>query len=125
MAYGTMKELNNINPDIEKDLFVRLYESPILGENCFIETHGICRNSYYFSVSTFGELPESNLFKLSMSGEITKIQWIKNSKYDYAEIEFILNSYTKAALANNKSLVNIQKKVQIKMEPDNFREIIK
>jgi len=42
MSYGTMRQLNDIDPDIEKDL---------MDGNCFIETHGICQNKYYLSVS--------------------------------------------------------------------------
>ncbi len=125
MAYGTMKELNDIDPDIEKDLLIRLYQSPILGESCFIETHGVCRNNYYLSVSTFDEFPESNVFRLRMVGEITEIHWVQESKYDYVEIEFTLNSYTKEALTNNKSLVNVRKKVLVKLEPNSLVEIVR
>lgn len=124
MAYGAMKELNNIDPDIEKDLLVRLYQSPILGESCFIETHGVCRYNYYVSVSTFDEFPESNIFRLKMVGEITEIHWVKENKYDYVEIEFILNTYTKEALANNTSLVNSQTKVLVKLEPSSIVEVV-
>ena len=65
MAYGTIKDLNDIDHKIEKDLLVRLYQVPILGEECFVETHGICRNNYYISVSTYDEYPETNVFKLN------------------------------------------------------------
>ncbi len=125
MAYGIMKELNNLDPDIEKDLLVRLYQSPIFGESCFIETQGVCRNNYYLAVSTFDEFPESTVFKLKMVGEVIEIQWVRESKYDYVEIEFTLNSYTKEALTNNKSLVKAQKKILLKLQPDNFVEFVK
>ncbi len=57
MSYGTMRQLNDIDPDIEKDLLVRLYQVPMMDRNCFIETHGTCQNKYYLSVSTFDEFP--------------------------------------------------------------------
>lgn len=125
MAYGTMKELNDLDPDIEKDLLVRLYQSPILGENCFIETHGVCRYNYYISVSTFDEFPESNIFRLKMIGEVTETHWMKENKYDYVEIVFTLNTYTKEALENNTSLVNSQTKMLVKLEPRSIIEVIK
>ncbi len=123
MAYGSVKELNDINPDIEKDLLIRLYQSPILGENCFTETHGVCRNNYYISVSTFDEFPQSNVFKLKMVGEVTGIRWLQEDKYDYVEIEFTINQHTKEALSNNPSLVNVETKVLIELEPNNLVEI--
>lgn len=125
MAYGTMKELNEIDPDIEKDLLVRLYQNPIFGENCFIETHGVCQNNYYLSVSTFDEFPESNVFRLKMVGEVTGIHWVQDNKYDYVEIEFTLNKYTKEALANNNALVNVQTKVLVKLKPSSLIEIVR
>jgi hypothetical protein len=125
MAYGTMKELNNIDPDIEKDLLVRMYQVPILGESCFIETHGVCRNNYYLSVSTFDEFPESNVFKMNIVGEVTEIHWFRENKHDYVEIGFTLNKYTKEALENNNSLVNVQSEVLVKLEPSSYVEIIR
>ncbi len=124
MAYGTVKELNNIDPDIEKDLLIRLYQSPIFGESCFIETHGVCRNNYYISVSTFDEFPQSNVFKLKMVGEVTEIRWLQENKNDYVEIEFTINQYTKEALDNNSSLVNVQSKILVKLKPSSLVEIV-
>jgi len=125
MAYGTSNDLNKINPEIAKDLLVRLYQLPILGEECFVETHGICRNNYYITVSTFDEYPEINVFKLNMVGEITEIHWIQENEYDYVEIEFSLNKYTKDALANNDDLINVHSKVLVKLNPRNHVEIIR
>ncbi len=123
MAYGSMKELNNIDPNMEKDLLIRLYQIPIMGERCFVETHGVCQNSYYISVSTFDEFPETNVFKLNMAGDVSRIQWLQENQYDYVEIEFTLNKYTKEAMANNNSLVNTQSKVLVKLTPISHIEI--
>ncbi len=125
MAYGSMKELNNIDPNMEKDLLVRLYQVPIMGERCFVETHGVCQNSYYISVSTFDEFPETNVFKLNMAGDVSRIQWLQENQYDYVEIEFTLSKYTKEAMANNDSLINTQSKVLVKLTPINHIEIIR
>jgi len=123
MAFGSMKELNNINPEQEKDLLVRLYQVPVLGENCFMETHGICRYKYYISVSTFDEYPETNIFKLSNRGEVTSVKWLAENKIDYVEIELSLNKYTKEALANNSSLENKVVSVNLKIDPKKLIEI--
>lgn len=125
MAYGSVKELNAINPEIEKDLLIRLYQSPIFGESCFIETHAVCRYNYYLSVSTFDEFPQSNVFKLKMVGKVTDIHWLKETKYDYVEIEFTINQYTKEALVNNPALVNTSTSVLIKVDPNRLIESIR
>lgn len=123
MAYGTMTDLNKLTPGTEKDLSVRLYQVPAMGENCFIETHGICRYRYYLSVSTFDEQPETNVFKLSHTGEVTGIAWRAEDKIDYAEIELSLSPYTRAALKNNPALKSATTKVLLKVSPKALAEI--
>ena len=125
MAYGDIKELNGIDKNIEKDLLVRLYQVPVFGEDCFVETEGVCRNNYYISVSTFDEYPETNVFKLSMIGEVIETRWLQESEHDYAEIEFTFNKYTKEAIENNKTLVNIQSKILLKLKPSSHVEVVR
>jgi len=42
IAFGVMKELNDIDPKQDKDLLVRLYQAPMMNQDCFIETRGVC-----------------------------------------------------------------------------------
>jgi len=123
MSYGTMRQLNDIDPDIEKDLLVRLYQVPIMDGNCFIETHGICQNKYYLSVSTFDEFPETNIFRLNMVGEVSGVHWLQEDITDHVKIEFTFNKYTKEALKNNRSLVNFQSKILVELDPNTLEEI--
>ena len=122
LAFGTMTELNKVDPEIEKDLLVRLYKLPKFEENCFVETHGICKYQYYLSVSTFDEYPDTNVYKLSHTGEISSITWIKESKSDYVEIELTFETYSKQALSNNKLLKNTPFKVKLKVDPIRYFE---
>lgn len=125
MAYGSVKELNEIDKNLEKDLLVRLYQVPVFGEDCFVETEGVCQNGYYVSVSTFDEQPETNLFKLNMMGEVVDIRWLTEDQSDYAEIEFTLNKYTKEAVENNKSLVNLKSTILLKLSVMSHEELVK
>lgn len=124
MALGIITELNNINPKQDKDLLVRLYQVPLMDQNCFIETHGICQYKYYISVSTFDEYPEINVFELSSFGEITNVSWVFENKLDYVELVFTLNKYTKEALNNNPSLEKDTLKILIQLDPKNLIEKI-
>ncbi len=122
IAYGSIQELNNINPKVEKNLLVRLYESPIYSENCFKETHGICHYRYFLSVSTFDEYPEVNIYNIKQVGEISEIKWLNKQSSDYAEIKFTFNKYTKAALNNNSSLKNKIEDILVKLTPIKYIE---
>ncbi|XPF95645.1 hypothetical protein ACM9HF_06420 [Colwellia sp. RE-S-Sl-9] len=122
MAYGTIIELNKTDNNINKELYIRLYQTPLNGEDCFIETHGICKYQYYVSVSTFDESPEVNVFKLGVYGEIINTQWLAVNQYDYAEIEVTYNSYTKEAIKNNKALNNVKSTVVLKVNLDGITE---
>lgn len=124
MAFGSMRELNGIDPKKQKDLLVRLYQIPAAGENCLMETHGACRYQYYVSVSTFDEQPETNVFKLSNKGEVTNIAWLTENKLDYVEIELSLNKHTKEALKNNAALENKAVKVLLKIDPKKLIETL-
>ena len=114
LALGDMISLNSQPTNWEKDLLVRLYEVPIFENNCFIETHGICQNEYYLTVSTFDEYPELNVYKLEFTGELIDYQWIEEATSDYVEILFVMRNYRSDAIKNNP-----------KLKGQNFRFIIK
>ncbi|NOQ79569.1 MAG: hypothetical protein GQ546_09235 [Gammaproteobacteria bacterium] len=122
LAYGDVIELNSLNKNIDKDLYLRLYRIPYHGEDCFIETHGICKYSYYISVSSFDEYPDINLYKLRSKGEITNINWKKEYKFDYAEIEVDIQNYTIESLKNNSSLSKEKHELLLKISPVIFIE---
>ncbi|MFT7374278.1 MAG: hypothetical protein ACI9T9_002984 [Oleiphilaceae bacterium] len=122
LVFGNIKELNEYNSEVDKQLLIRLYSSPVYKENCFFETHGICKYKYFISVSTFDEYPETNIDKLQNEGEITEINWINTSDIDSAELKLIFNHFSVAALKNNSTLINHQKIVNIKVNPSEISE---
>lgn len=122
LAFGVIRDLNDLSPEIEKDVYVRLFESPVHQDGCFIETHGVCQYRYFLSVATFDEYPETNVYELKTRGEIAEINWRKESKQDYAEIEFVFNTYTKEALENNGALQNLPQEVLVKVSPTSIAE---
>ncbi|MBL1417764.1 MAG: hypothetical protein COA76_14120 [Moritella sp.] len=73
MAYGTVTELNNQEENIEKELFIRLYQTPS-DSNCLTEIHSVCQYQYHMSVSTFDEYPEANVFELAIRGNQSYLQ---------------------------------------------------
>jgi hypothetical protein len=125
IAFGAMTELNDIDPKQEKDLLVRLYQAPVMNQDCFVETHGVCQYKYFISVSTFDETPEVNVFKLSNLGEITKVSWLPENILDYVELELTINKYTKEALDNNVTLENRPIKVLLKLSTKKLIEEVK
>lgn len=122
MSFGEITDLNGYSKDIEKSLFVRLYRSPVYKENCFKETHGICKYQYFLSVSTFDEYPDIAIYKLPEQGEIKEIHWSKSSETDTAIIEFTMNSFTDMALKNNSALKSESKKLLIRVSPTNIEK---
>lgn len=122
LAFGAIRDLNDLSPEIEKDVYVRLFESPVHQDGCFIETHGVCQYKYFLSVATFDEYPETNVYELKTLGEIAEINWRKENKLDYAEIGFVFNTYTKEALENNSALQNVPKEVLVKISPTSIAE---
>jgi hypothetical protein len=125
IAFGAMTELNDIDPKQEKDLLVRLYQTPVMNQDCFVETHGVCQYKYFISVSTFDENPEVNIFKLSNVGEITSISWLAENVLDYVELELTINKYTKEALDNNADLENRSLKILLKLSAKKLIEEVK
>ena len=129
LAFGDIRELNKYSPEVDKQLLIRLYSSPIHSshthkENCFIETHGVCKYSYFISVSTFDEYPETNIYKLQTEGEITDISWVHSSDIDSAELNLIFNQFSVAALKSNNSLINHQQNVHIKASAFEISETV-
>jgi hypothetical protein len=124
LAFGERKELNEYSPHIDKQLLVRLYSAPIYKDHCFIETHGTCKYSYFLSVSTFDEYPETNIYKLNTEGEIKAVNWKQTDDIDSAELELVFNKFSMRALENNASLVNHEQKVQIKVNISEIVELI-
>lgn len=122
LAFGAIKELNLLNPEVDKQLLLRLYKSPSYQERCFKETHGVCQYVYFLSVSTFDEYPETNIYRLKTRGDIVKINWQNGTKIDSAKIIFIFNKFTSEALKNNKTLINEEKVVHIVVNTESISE---
>ncbi len=123
VAFGVIEELNKLDPDVEKQLLLRLYRAPVYVEGCFKETHGICQYSYFLSVSTFDEYPEINMYKLKTKGEITKIMWLNESEVDSAKLNIIFTNYTGYAIKNNSALSAKKEAVQIQVNKDYISEL--
>ena len=123
LAFGSIKELNQLNPEVEKKLLLRLYESPSYQEGCFKETHGVCRHVYFLSVSTFDEYPETNIYKLKTKGDVVKISWQNETKIDSEKIILVFNKYTSEALKNNNSLINEEEIVHVVVNADSITEL--
>ena len=75
ISFGEIKYLDKYSPEVEKQLYLRLFQSPVYIKNCFEETHGICFYKYYLSVSTYDEYPETNIYELKSQGEIKNIKY--------------------------------------------------
>lgn len=123
IAFGTIEELNTLNPEIEKNLLLRLYRSPSKSINCFKETHGVCQYEYFLSVSSFDESPDTNIYKLKTKGEIIKIDWQNDTRNDSAKLHLIFNQYTSIALKNNKSLDAGKNTLRIEVNIDRILEL--
>ncbi len=104
LALGRMIDLNLLPSPQEKDLLVRLYEVPQFDDDCLVETHGPCRNAYYFSVSTYDEYPLTRVFRLNVLGNLSDIQWRKEDVPDQVAFSLRLGKYTAQALDNNPAL---------------------
>lgn len=124
LAFGDIKELNDYSSEIDKQLLIRLYSSPVEKENCFIETHGTCKYRYFITVSTFDEYPETNIYQLQTEGEITDISWVDTSDIDSAELNLVFNQFSVAALKNNNALINHQKNIHIKVSSSKISETV-
>lgn len=123
IAFGVIEDLNKLNPEIEKQLLLRLYRSPVYREECFKETHGVCQYNYYLSVSTFDEYPETNIYELKTKGEITEITWLDATEIDSARLNITFNRYTSHALKNNGDLSKQPNSVQLEVSTKKISEV--
>lgn len=122
ISFGDITELNKYSPEVDKQLFIRLFQSPVYVNNCFKETHGVCKYKYFLSVSTFDENPETNIYTLSTNGEVDKVTWGESADIDTAKIGLVVNKYTQAALNNNNELVNEKLIVNLVVTPKQISE---
>ena len=104
LALGKLHDLNLQHTTWQKDLLIRLYEVPIFENDCFVETHGVCQNEYFLTVSTIDEYPEINIFNLGQKGELIAFEWLEENKVDYVEISFSFRNIRLAASKNNPDL---------------------
>ena len=119
MASSVLVELNKLQEKIEKNLIVRVYKLAGSEENnCFPESHGICKYKYYIATSQIDENPIVNAYFLGELGEIIKYSWESTNQIDTAIINIKVNKYTKNALNYNKSLINVEKKYKLIADPN-------
>lgn len=124
LAYDVTTELNTLDPEIEKNLFLRLHEIPTDNGECYIDTHGVCQYAYYLSVATFDEQPITGLYRLTTKGKLTKASWVASNTTDYAAISVTIQNFTDEALKNNATLESHEKTVQLIIDigKNEFRE---
>lgn len=121
LALSELKDLNKLQLNIEKNLWIKVYKLPNTESNkCFPESHGICNYKYYIVTSQLDDSPIINVYYLGTFGEIIDYQWRHTSSIDEAVINIITNKYSKEALIYNKSLRNIVTNYKIVATPDNL-----
>jgi hypothetical protein len=122
LALGKVIEANKTRAEHEIDLIVRLYEVPIFENDCFVETHGICQNQYYVAVSTYDEYPKTNIFKITQKGVLSNFEWVKDEKVDFVKLALKMDKYSKEAINNNPSLLNVSSVILIELTPKSIHE---
>lgn len=120
ISYGEIVELNKYSDNIDKQLLVRLFKSPLYKKGCFKETHGVCQYQYFLSVSTFDENPETNIYRIREVGEIREVKWLGSDAIDTAVIEFDFGKYTKMAVSNNPELVSEHFRLKVILTPESI-----
>lgn len=123
MAYGVVTDLNRIETEVDKQLWLKLYRVPLLDGDCFKETHGVCKYQYLLSVSTFDENPEFNVFEFPEAGEVVKTEWLESKdleskEIDSAKLAVTFRAFSKEALNNNKALKPQEKVISLKITPN-------
>jgi hypothetical protein len=122
LALSNVVDLNELDKHIEKNLLIKVYEVPVLEENdCFPESHGVCKHDYYVSVSQFDEYPEYNVFKIGTFGQITNFKWKKTDKPDTAEIEILTTQYSLDAQKYNDKLPDIENRLLLKLNVNKLK----
>ena len=120
MMLGEVLDLNKLQENIEKNLWLKIYKVPNTSDNeCFPESHGICDYKYYLATSQLDDSPILNAYYLGVIGEIIEYEWQETQNIDTAIIKISANKYSKEALAYNKSLQNRKITYQITATPDN------
>lgn len=125
MAYGQRIELDALDPAVEKNLLLRLYAVPRAGEQCFVETQGVCANTYYLSVSTYDEAPVAMVYRLKHVGEVRAVRWLDDATVDQATLELRMDRYTALARQNNPALNNIATELRLVVTPAAVVETVK
>jgi len=121
LIFSELKDLNKLQPNIEKKLWVKVYKLPNTEpNNCFPESHGICNYKYYLATSQLDDSPIINAYDLGILGEIVEYKWKKTNTIDKVVINIKANKYSKEALNYNKSLINITINYQIIATPNNL-----
>jgi len=122
LSYGKITEANEYSPQIEKKLYIRLYQAPVYGVKCFEETHGVCRYRDFMTLATYDEYPETGIFPLKLTGEIKNIEWRHSKEIDSAVLYLTVHAYTAEALENNPDLQDTVSIVRIKASPASIEE---
>ena len=121
LIYSNLKDLNKLQPNIEKNLWVKVYKLPNTEFNkCFPESHGICSYKYYIATSQLDDSPIINAYYLGSLGEVIDYKWNKSKTIDKAVINIKASKYSKEALNYNKSLVNVIVNYKIIATPNNL-----
>ncbi len=123
IAYGSITEVNDSTNDMNKELLVRLYQSPIENNDCYIETEGVCQYQFFLSVSTFDEKPETAIYPLNFTGEVQNIEWIESQAVDVAVLDFTVQTYTSNAVMINSNLEQSSRILRIKVSPHSIEEV--
>jgi len=119
LAFGELTDLNQLQKNIDKEMWVKIYKVPSTKKNdCFPESHGICEYEYYLVTSQFDEKPTINAYSLGTFGEFTDYKWEPAMSADKAVINIKVNEYSNAAVKYNKALKNKEKEYQLVALPN-------
>ncbi len=86
LAVGQVEALNQLQPEIEKTLELRLYRVPKSGD-CVPETKMVCSYDYYLAVSEYDEDPKQAVFNPGTYGSIAQVMWLPTKTADSAKLE--------------------------------------
>ncbi len=82
------------------------------------------RTSIIYTVSTYDEYPETNIFKLKYKGVLVDLYWMEDNQVDYVKLMLVLDKYTDDATKNNNSLANSKIRVLVELTPKNIRQTL-
>ena len=121
LVFSEVTDLNKIQADKEKGLWIKLYKVPNRELNdCFPESHGVCNYKYYIATSQLDDSPITNAYSLGVLGEIIEYTWQDTNSLDTARIKIKANKYSKHALNYNKALKNIVTVYELTATPDDL-----